>query len=164
MCPAAGYAFFGGAGALSTRRGRRPRRPARESPIDVCRGGRLCPPEQREALSFRASDRVAGVGIRFPCTDKNWFRIFHKKEIILVSAQMPCITPESCGKNCQIRHFAQISRRMLADVPKFRKLREITCKRHAAVVHLHHTSLTTCQDPHGGLALPPPAAAQRAVD
>ena len=31
-----------------------------------CRGGRLCPPEQREALSFRASDRVTGVGIRFP--------------------------------------------------------------------------------------------------
>ena len=29
-----------------------------------CRGGRLCPPEQREALSFRASDRVTGVGIR----------------------------------------------------------------------------------------------------
>ena len=156
------------------------RRPARESPIDVCRGGRLCPPEQREALSFRASDRVTGVGIRpsekgnglprrfaprndkvrrggrlcppvspvwesvSPRTDKNWFRIFHKKEIILVSAQMPRITPESCGKNCQIRHFAQISRRMLADVPKFRKLREITCKRHAAVVDLHYTSLTTC--------------------
>ena len=44
------------------------------------------------------------------------------------------------GKKCQIRHFAQISRRMLADVPKFRKLREITCKQHAAVVHLHYTS------------------------
>ena len=110
----------------------------------VRRGGRPCPPEQREALSFRASDRVTGGGIRFPCTDKNWFRIFHKKEIILVSVQMHRITPESCGKNCQICHFAQISRRMLADVPKFRKLREITCKRHAAVVDLHYTSLTTC--------------------
>ena len=31
-----------------------------------CRGGRPCPPEQREALSFRASDRVTGVGIRSP--------------------------------------------------------------------------------------------------
>ena len=32
----------------------------------VRRGERLCPPEQREALSFRASDRVTGVVIRFP--------------------------------------------------------------------------------------------------
>ena len=171
MCPAAGYAFFGGArgprptgqvryppvgdgvstshqrgsAALLGPPGREARRdglPRRFAPRNdkVRRGGRLCPPEQREALSFRASDRVTGVGIRFPRTDKNWFRIFHKKEIILISAQMSRITPESCGKNCQIRHFAQISRRMLADVPKFRKLREITCKRHAAVVHLHYTS------------------------
>ena len=55
--------------------------PFRAVLVLLCRGGRLCPPEQREALSFRASDRVTGVGIRFSRTDKNWFRIFHKKEI-----------------------------------------------------------------------------------
>ena len=38
----------------------------RASPTGGRRGGRPCPPEQREALSFRASDRVTGVGIRFP--------------------------------------------------------------------------------------------------
>ena len=37
----------------------------RASPTGGRRGGRPCPPEQREALSFRASDRVTGVGIRF---------------------------------------------------------------------------------------------------
>ena len=102
-----------------------------------------CPNSAKRCHSH-ASDRVTGVGIRFPRTDKNWFRIFHKKEIIPISAQMTRITLESYGKNCQIRHFAQISRRMLADVPKFRKLREITCKRHAAAVNLYYTSLTTC--------------------
>ena len=38
----------------------------RASPTGGRRGGRPCPPEQREALSFRASDRVTGVGIRSP--------------------------------------------------------------------------------------------------
>ena len=38
----------------------------RASPTGGRRGGRPCPPEQREALSFRASDRVTGVGIRIP--------------------------------------------------------------------------------------------------
>ena len=41
------------------------RRPARESSITLCRGERLCPPKQREALSFRASANT-GVGIRLP--------------------------------------------------------------------------------------------------
>ena len=38
----------------------------RASPTGGRRDGRPCPPEQREALSFRASDRVTGVGIRIP--------------------------------------------------------------------------------------------------
>ena len=133
----------------------------------LCRGGRLCPPCMH-AAPCRAGPvcpAVTGVGIRLssPPSEREVSarsadggraatRFLFPSRLRRqppprggltarrrrAAAQRPIAN--TGGKNCQIRHFTQISRRMLADVPKFRKLREITCKRHAAVVHLHYTS------------------------
>ena len=131
----------------------------------LCRGGRLCPPcmtapyhpvgdgvpsaRQRRAVIARSVATRQSVflfwGDGFPRQCEHWLGMTGSRGGRLcpshqrrTAAQRPIAN--TGGKNCQIRHFAQISRRMLADVPKFRKLREITCKRHAAVVHLHYTS------------------------
>ena len=56
MCPAAGYAFFGGA--------RGPRPTGRYVEPRVGDGVSTSPQRGSAALSFRASDRVTGVGIR----------------------------------------------------------------------------------------------------
>ena len=133
----------------------------------LCRGGRLCPPCMT-AAPCRAGPvcpAVTGEGIRLSSPPSAWVvsarsadggrdatRFLSPSRLRRqppprggltarrrrATAQRPIAN--TGGKNCQIRHFAQISRRMLADVPKLRKLREITCKRHAAVVHLHYTS------------------------
>ena len=133
----------------------------------LCRGGRFCPPCMT-AAPCRAGPMcpaVTGVGIRFSSPPsarevsarsadggRDATRFLSPSRLRRqppprgglsarrrrAAAQRPIANTGE--KNCQIRHFAQISRRMLADVPKFRKLREITCKRHAAVVHLHYTS------------------------
>ena len=130
-------------------------------PVLLCRGGRLCPPCMTAApcragpvcpavphRRGRCPHRPARV-IPSQCAPRSkcpWGTHWRGNPFPLCggvraprpTAQRPIAN--TGGKNCQIRHFAQISRRMLADVPKFRKLREITCKRHAAVVHLHYTS------------------------
>jgi hypothetical protein len=133
----------------------------------LCRGGRLCPPCMT-AAPCRAGPMcpaVTGVGIRLSSPPsarevsarsadggRDATRFLYPSRLCRQPPPRGGLTARRCraaaqrpiantgGKNCQIRHFAQISRRMLADVPKFRKLREITCKRHAAVVHLHYTS------------------------
>ena len=117
-CMTAPYHFVGdGVLDVPHRRGRCPHRPARVIPSQ-CAPRSKCP----WGTHWRGNPFPLCGGVRAPRP----------------TAQRPIAN--TGGKNCQIRHFAQISRRMLADVPKFRKLREITCKRHAAVVHLHYTS------------------------
>ena len=118
----------------------------------LCRGGRLCPPCMTAPYHF-VGDGVLDVPHRrgrcphrparvIPSQCSHWrgnpSSLCGGVRAPRPTAQRPIAN--TGGKNCQIRHFAQISHRMLADVPKFRKLREITCKRHAAVVHLHYTS------------------------
>ena len=88
MCPAAGYAFFGGArGPRPTGRYVEPRVgdgvpdvPFRTVLVLLCRGGRLCPPRQRGAALPRQSVPLPQISVK----------------ITTISHQILCTYPK-CG-------------------------------------------------------------------